>query len=222
MFHLVNSQQAGIAMPDHSLSGPVLERNPIDAAEETAQFTGSRHQQVGADNTNPSSGKPTKDSVQLSEEAREIAQLVARDREVRAHEAAHAAAGGRYAGSPSLTYRKGPDGRSYASGGEVPIDVSPISGDPQASLQKAQIVRAAALAPAQPSSQDMRIAARASAMAANARAELAQQTSADPESSSVGKESDAVCPDESQTGEVAGRTSVQSRGESGQLFRTTA
>lgn len=115
------------------------------------------------------------DSVQISQEAREVAELAARDREVRAHEAAHAAAGGQFAGSPSLTYTKGPDGRSYATGGEVSIDVSPVSGDPQATIDKAQLVRAAALAPAQPSAQDMRVASRASAMAANARAELAAQ-----------------------------------------------
>jgi hypothetical protein len=116
-----------------------------------------------------------RDSVEISDEARVLSELVARDREVRAHEAAHAAAGGAYAGSPSLTYEKGPDGRSYATGGEVPIDTSPVSGDPQATLQKAQVIRSAALAPAQPSGQDMRVASKASAMAARARVELASQ-----------------------------------------------
>jgi len=116
------------------------------------------------------------DPVQLSSEGRVLAQLIQRDREVRTHEAAHAAVGGPYAGSPSLTYKSGPDGRSYAVSGEVSIDVSPVSGDPQATIEKAQTIRAAALAPSQPSAQDLRVAARAMQMAAQAYAELSSQS----------------------------------------------
>jgi hypothetical protein len=116
-----------------------------------------------------------KDSVELSREAQEISKLQIRDQEVRAHEAAHAAAGGSYAGAPSFSFERGPDGRSYAVGGEVNIDISPVAGDPQATLQKAQQVIAAALAPAQPSGQDMKVAQRAQSMAATARAELGAQ-----------------------------------------------
>ncbi|GEM_PF-2074635 len=47
------------------------------------------------------------------------------DMEVRAHEAAHLAAGGPYAGTAHFSYVKGPDGKYYAVAGEVPIDVSP-------------------------------------------------------------------------------------------------
>lgn len=126
------------------------------------------------DSESPESTTP-KDSVTLSAEAREIEKLAQRDREVRAHEAAHAAVGGRYAGPPSLTYKKGPDGKSYAISGEVSISVVAVHDDPQATLQKAEVIRAAALAPMQPSSQDMRVAARAAAMATQARAELATQ-----------------------------------------------
>jgi len=76
-----------------------------------------------------------------------LRQLRARDREVRSHEAAHAAAGGSLVrGGPSFTLQQGPDGRSYAIGGEVQLDVSPVSGDPQATVIKSQRVRAAALA----------------------------------------------------------------------------
>ena len=116
-----------------------------------------------------------RDSFELSQEAEEIRKLQVRDREVRAHEAAHAAAGGAYAGSPSYTFKRGPDGQSYATGGEVSIDVSSIKGDPQATLQKAQQVRAAALAPAEPSAQDMKVAQRAQSMAAKARMELSEE-----------------------------------------------
>ena len=110
---------------------------------------------------------------QLSEqEQQQLRELVARDREVRAHEQAHASVGGRYAGSPSYTFQRGPDGRQYAVGGEVAIDVSPIPGDPQATIEKAQIVRRAALAPAEPSAQDRAVAAEATAIEQHARAEL--------------------------------------------------
>jgi hypothetical protein len=122
-----------------------------------------------------SPGKNQKDSFELSQEAEEIRVLQLRDREVRAHEAAHAAAGGAYAGSPRYTFERGPDGRTYATGGEVSIDISPIPGDPQATLQKAQQVRAAALAPAQPSGQDMKVAQKAQAMAADARIDISRQ-----------------------------------------------
>jgi hypothetical protein len=120
------------------------------------------------------SGEQQKDSVQLSPEAQEIRQLQSRDREVRAHEAAHAAAGGAIAGSPTYTTKRGPDGKTYVTGGEVSIDISPVKGDPEATLKKAEQVRAAALAPAQPSSQDMRVAQKAQAMAAKARADIAE------------------------------------------------
>lgn len=111
---------------------------------------------------------------QLSEEDRSVLeQLKTRDREVRAHEAAHLAAAGSHATSgASFTYQRGPDGQLYAIGGEVGVDISKVTGDPQATLEKAQQVRAAALAPASPSSQDRAIAARASQLAAEARREI--------------------------------------------------
>ncbi|MDG6777240.1 putative metalloprotease CJM1_0395 family protein [Thiomicrorhabdus sp. zzn3] len=106
-----------------------------------------------------------------------INQLKLRDREVRTHEQAHLAAAGSYAtSSASFVYQQGPDGKRYAVGGEVGIDVSPVAGDPQATIQKAMVVRSAALAPAEPSSQDIKVAAQAVQMMAQARAELAQQS----------------------------------------------
>ena len=105
----------------------------------------------------------------------EIAKLVSRDQEVRTHEQAHAAVGGRYAGAPSYTYERGPDGKRYAVGGEVGIDTSPIPNDPEATLRKMEVVIRAALAPAEPSAQDRQVAAQAQAQMAEARAQLAQQ-----------------------------------------------
>ncbi len=105
-----------------------------------------------------------------------LRQLSQRDSEVRAHEQAHSSVGGQYAGSAQYTYQRGPDGVNYAVGGEVPIDVGAVRGDPQATLEKMQIVQRAALAPADPSVQDRRIAALASQLASQARAEIASES----------------------------------------------
>lgn len=105
-------------------------------------------------------------------ELKEIEQLKSREQEVIAHEQAHAAVGGRYTGAPSYDYETGPNGVRYAVSGEVSIDTSEIPGDPQATLRKAKQIKAAALAPAEPSAQDLKVAAKADRMAANARAEI--------------------------------------------------
>lgn len=115
---------------------------------------------------------------EVSPEQQEVVQkLVARDREVRQHELAHLAAAGPYArGGPTYTYQKGPDGKNYAIGGEVQIDASPVQGDPEATVRKAQVVRAAALAPAEPSSQDRAVAAAATKMEQQALADIRSQS----------------------------------------------
>jgi hypothetical protein len=104
--------------------------------------------------------------------------LKARDGEVRAHEAAHIATGGRYITSgASYAYQKGPDGIQYAVGGEVGIDASPEPGRPEETVQKMRVVRAAALAPSDPSAADLSVAAAASQTEAEALAEIAQARS---------------------------------------------
>jgi len=108
-------------------------------------------------------------------ELKQSQQLGRVDREVRAHEAAHAAVGGRFTRGTSFTFRLGPDGRLYAIGGEVKIDTTPVPGNPEATLQKAETIRAAALAPIEPSNQDRSVALAASRMAALARLEIQQQ-----------------------------------------------
>lgn len=122
----------------------------------------------------PAAPKARLEQAQLRLEQMEIAKLAERDREVRVHEQAHAAVGGALAGSPTYSYTRGPDGRSYVTDGEVSIDSAPVAGDPQATLAKMEQVRRAALAPAEPSAQDMRVAAQAQATAAQARGELAE------------------------------------------------
>ena len=77
-----------------------------------------------------------------AEQIKEIEQLKARDREVRAHEMAHlAAAGGLAMSGATFTYQRGADGASYAIGGEVKIDTSSGS-TPEETIRKAQTIRA--------------------------------------------------------------------------------
>jgi hypothetical protein len=140
-------REDNVEPPEDEETGPEEEEQPTETEEE------------GADGLTP-------------EEERQVQELRQRDAEVRRHEQAHAAAGGQYAGAPSYEYQRGPDGRLYAVGGEVRIDTSPIPGNPQATIAKMQTVRRAALAPAQPSPQDQRVAAQAQREIASARAEL--------------------------------------------------
>ena len=169
---------------------------PLASISRLAPIVLSPGQQAEATTAAPAArSAPIEDSLELSESAKQSAdpavdeldtpdlealqELKDLDREVRAHEAAHAAAAGPFAtGGPSFTYRKGPDGQRYAVGGEVQIDTSPVEGDPEATIRKMQVVRAAALAPANPSSQDRAVAAAASRQEAEARTELSRENQA--------------------------------------------
>lgn len=126
---------------------------------------------------------------QQQQEQQRIQELKDRDTEVRIHEQAHASVGGQYAGSPSYTFEQGPDGVQYAVAGEVPIDVAPVSGDPEATIDKMQQVRAAALAPAEPSGADKAIASLASQQMVEAQGDLQQQRVEQFSESSQGSES---------------------------------
>jgi len=125
---------------------------------------------AAADNTE----SPASDT-QVTDPTQSIETLAATDRRVRAHEAAHLAASGGLAQSGAkFDLVKGPDGRMYAVGGEVQIDVSP-GRTPEETARKAEQIRRAALAPMDPSAQDYRVAAQAAQMLAQAQQELARQ-----------------------------------------------
>jgi hypothetical protein len=129
-----------------------------------------------ATQTKPSqpAGNKAGESAVLTEEQRlEIQKLKDRDREVRNHEQAHlSAAGGIAVSGASFTFAIGPDGQRYAVGGEVGIDTSTVPNNPEATLRKAETIRRAALAPAQPSAQDYNVASKAAAMARKASLEM--------------------------------------------------
>ncbi len=131
---------------------------------------------AASDLTRPksASGEPLSD-----DEVRQVQSLEARDKEVRAHEQAHKAVGGAYAGTIHYDYQRGPDDKRYAVGGHVSIDMSEVPGNPAATVQKMQTVRRAALAPAEPSAADRAVAADATRKEAEARRALREEQAAE-------------------------------------------
>lgn len=171
------NNSADSAAPTYSPNGKVAKKGQDSAeGEKGAEAKGSESEETKDEKKADATEEKKPIGQELDEqELEKVDELKSRDQEVRVHEQAHAAVGGQYAGSPSYEYERGPDGKSYAVGGEVQIDVSPVQGDPQATIQKMQVVRRAALAPAQPSAADRSIAADAASKATQARAELAKQ-----------------------------------------------
>lgn len=124
-----------------------------------------------------------------------LTELKARDREVRAHENAHRAAGGDLVRGGSYDYQQGPDGKRYAVGGDVQIDTTPVPDDPRATAEKMARVIRAALAPAEPSPTDLAVAAQATAERNRAQAESRNDTGAEGDDrrlSATRESSDAV------------------------------
>lgn len=145
--------------PTETSTNANTQSNGTDTAELSDASTGRKP-----------NGEPLTDAEQ-----KQVEQLRERDREVRAHEQAHKNAAGQYATSgPTYEYQQGPDGKRYAVGGSVGIDLSEEE-TPEETIQKMQVVRRAALAPAEPSSQDRKVAAQATQIAQEAQAELAQE-----------------------------------------------
>jgi hypothetical protein len=107
------------------------------------------------------------------DECRILNQLKVRDAEDLAHEAPHLAAARPHTnGAPTFEFETRPDGRQYATGDEVMIDSSPVPGDPEATVCKAQTIQIAALAPRKPSGQDRQVAAQAAQLEAQARQQI--------------------------------------------------
>ena len=160
--------------PDRTDDPAVVTSLSKDGLERAANLQA----QLGATNDQPERSTENK----LSEEDQaKIEELKHRDQEVRRHEQAHKAAAGKLAArAPSFSYVRGPDGNQYAVSGEVQIDVSPIAGDPEATIRKMRQVQSAARAPANPSSADLKVAATAAKNESAARAERRQTEKDEP------------------------------------------
>jgi len=179
----------GLVSPDASSRPDSL---APDAAASIARPNRSSEAQMDVSDQ-PPPGKPNamgssepsrqKDASKLDAKALAVVnELRQTDRSVRAHEAAHIAAGRQYVtGGASFQFNAGPDGKQYAVAGEVDIDTSAVPGDPKATIAKMEVVQRAALAPSEPSAQDRSVAAAAARKASQARLE----TATSPESENI-------------------------------------
>ena len=156
-------------------STPAQSNNGVENNTDNSALSGDKTSSTKNNTQNNDKNAGQKNIGELSrEEQRIVSELQAADTNVRAHEAAHMAAGGGLTSPASYTYERGPDNKMYAVAGEVGISTSE-GNTPQESLNKAQTIRRAALAPADPSPQDLKVAAQAASMEMSARAEILQE-----------------------------------------------
>lgn len=155
-----------------------------------------------------------------TEEQQMVQELKQRDMEVKAHEMAHLAVAGQYAsGGASYTYQQGPDGRRYAIGGEVPIDLS-AEKTPEETIAKMRTIKRAAMAPAEPSSADRSVAATATALENSARQEVqAKETEASSEQTGP-EEAENSAAEASESAEI--KEATQSSATSGNTEEATS
>lgn len=143
----------------------------------------NRDKTQDSDKTTPQNGLINTKKELTPEQKQEVEKLKARDTEVRAHEQAHiAAAAGLATSAPVYTFQKGPDGKNYAIGGEVNVSFTEGS-DPKENIAHAEAMAAAALAPADPSSQDLAVASNAEKIITEEKQKLAEQQSKKAETS---------------------------------------
>lgn len=125
--------------------------------------------------------KKSNNPDELSEdEKRLVKDLATRDSEVKAHEAAHQAAGGGMTGAVSYTYQQGPDGKMYAIGGEVSISM-PTGSTPEETIKNARQIAASAMAAGNPSPQDFAVASSARMIQMQAQQQKTKEMQAEQE-----------------------------------------
>lgn len=170
------SHQRHIALQGYLSLGQEQEQGAEKSqAQGQGQVQGQETQTKGQE-SKPSSSQTPKgiDGQELTEEEQQkVKEMKERHEEVRVHENAHKSAGGQYAAAPTYTYETGPDGKRYITDGEVSIDIGEEK-DPQATIEKMQVVKRAAMAPAEPSGQDRKVYQEANQKEAAARQELAE------------------------------------------------
>lgn len=163
-FALTGSDKNSDPVDDTDNDKSIVNKSSADKAKE-------KEQKEAAQNHN---GKKQNGEYLTDEEQSEVEQLKARDTEVRTHEQAHQSAGGSYAGSPQYEYKTGPDGNKYITDGHVNIDIGKES-TPEKTIEKMRTVISAAHAPAEPSGQDLKVAAEAQQKMSEAQQELSEE-----------------------------------------------
>ena len=112
----------------------------------------------------------------------EILRLQQNDASIKSHEMAHLLVGGGYSGGISFSYQQGPDGREYVSGGEVSISVS-MGSTPEETIRNMRKLKQAALAPLDPSPQDVLVALQAAAVISRMQRKLSRTGSTEGDNS---------------------------------------
>jgi len=190
-----------------NISGTTLPNIPQGSRESG----GSSSRSTGA-TTAPGSTDEGRGPNNLTPQERQLVQKLRRiDRKVRAHERAHLAAAGPFAqGGPSFEFIDGPVSRQYAVGGSVSLDTSKAD-TPEETIDKMSTVRQAALAPANPSPQDMQVANEASQKLQEARQKKRRQ-----ERRKRQGESNQVTAGSDETGSSSATNQAGESGESGE------
>ncbi|MFT5839309.1 MAG: hypothetical protein ACI9UT_001812 [Flavobacteriales bacterium] len=177
-----SASETGVGSEADKVKNPGQVPQPLTydkLASQAGQLLNTQNNSAQDNGQDASAGKENAEEQQQKQaEQQKIIELKQRDTEVRAHEQAHASLGGQYASSPKYEYERGPDGRRYAVDGEVSIDISEAS-TPEETIRKAQQVKAAALAPAVPSAQDLRVATEATQISLEARSEISREKAQD-------------------------------------------
>lgn len=151
--------------PDRETALPEL---PAPSDSETA-----RPRPPAADDTGaPETSSRTEELS--AQQQREVQTLERTERQVRADERAQRAAAGAYSDGVQLRYSVGPDGRRYVVAAEVALDVTPVPGDPAATLRKMEAIMRA-VSSGSSSISDQTDALAAEQLARRARAQLAAQ-----------------------------------------------
>ena len=148
---------------------------PGQRTAENRENTALPGQQSGSEKDTAQASQAIGSTQLTEEEQKEVEKLKKRDREVRQHEQAHIRAAGNLAlGGPQYSYTTGPDGRRYVTDGSVSIDTSKEA-EPKENIRKGDRIVKAALAPAEPSPQDLEVAAKGRQMKLEALSELRTQ-----------------------------------------------
>ena len=176
LFIQVGSTQAPTKSEDVSETGNQSDSQVENQSNEDAAIV-SLSDEVKKTGKTSNSEEPQQKAELSEEEKKEVEKLKERDREVKDHEQAHLSSLGQYrGGAASYDFQTGPDGQRYAVGGEVGADLSEED-TPETTITKMQVVKRAAMAPAEPSAQDHQVASQASRIEAEARSEEAKEQS---------------------------------------------
>lgn len=150
----------------------VTKREELDATLPQGKSTASE-----TDTRSSDTSKQAKTTTRelTAEQQQEVQELKRIDAKVRAHEQAHLAVGRSIVTSgPDYTYTYGPDGKPYATAGEVGIDTS-AEKKPEQNIDKGVLIQRTALAPAEPSPQDFRAAAAGAQLESRGYSDLARE-----------------------------------------------